>query len=70
MEKHLVLCNMCANCDLSFPACKALASYFTVVCGVITCVSTLSHKQQNLGVEVGENTEHKMCVLIFSATFV
>jgi len=68
MGNHKVLSNMCVISDLSFPACKAHVSYFLVVCAALPCFSTLPHRWYDFGVE--GDTEHKMCVLIFSATFV
>jgi hypothetical protein len=40
----------------------------SVACPALPYFSALSHKRHDLG--GGGNIEHKMCVLIFSATFV
>jgi hypothetical protein len=53
-------------CSLSYPACKAYASYYIGICGGYLAVryfSSLSHKQHDFRKNV---TEHKMCLLFFS----
>jgi hypothetical protein len=52
-------------CTLSYPACKGHEPYYIVISGLY--FPTLPHKQHNFQKNV---TEHKMCVLIFSTTFV
>ena len=56
-------------CKLAYPAFNAYASYCDVICGLWLhqIFSTLSHKRYDFRKNV---TEHEMCVLIFSATFV
>jgi hypothetical protein len=55
-------------CSLSYPACKAPAPYYIVICGLsVSNFSKLSHKLHQFEEKV---TEHKMCVLICSTTFV
>jgi len=54
--------------SLSYPACKAhVPNYSHMAYLDLPCFPTLSHKQLNFHKIV---TEHKMCVSIFSITFV
>ena len=57
-------------CSLTYPACKAHAPYFIVICGLSGCAmfSTLSYKRYDF--QKKRVTEQKECVLIFSTTFV
>jgi len=52
-------------CNLIYPARKANAPYYIVICGLSGCTifSTLSHKWHDFREKV---TERKMCALIFS----
>jgi hypothetical protein len=54
---------------LSYPACKAYVPYYIVTYGLSesTIFFHIAHKQHDLQKKF---TEHKMCVLIFSITFV
>jgi len=54
--EHLLLC----VCSISYPAFKAHALCCIVICG-LSGSTTFSR---------GNNTEHKMCVLIFSTAIV
>ena len=55
-------------CSLSYPACNAHGSYCNLwLASKYKIFSTLSHKRHDFRKNV---TEHKMCVLIFSTTFV
>ena len=56
-------------CSLSYPACNAHAPYYIAICGLsgTTIFSTLSRKRHNFREKC---IEHKMCVLVFSTTFV
>ena len=60
---------MCA-CSLKNLVCKAHAPFYVVVCGLsgstMLC-ATLSRKRHYF---MGKVIEYKMCVLIFSITFV
>jgi hypothetical protein len=60
---------MCA-CSLNYTALNEHAPCYTVICGLSgsTNISTLSYKRQNFRKK--KLTEYKMCVLIFSTTFV
>jgi hypothetical protein len=61
---------ICPYSCLSYPACKAHAPYCVDICGLSGCTiffPTLSHKRYDFWEKV---IEHKMCVLIFSTTFV
>ena len=51
--------------SLSYPACKARALYY-IVCGLFGPI-VLSHKRHDF--QGKKDTGHKMCVLIFSRTF-
>jgi len=48
-------------------ACNANTPQFSVICPALQYFSILSHKRQGFRENV---TEHKMCVLSFSTTFV
>jgi len=60
----------CVTACVSYPACNAHVPYYIVICGlsgsiillhIISYTARFSRKNVN---------EHKMCVLIFSTTFV
>jgi len=53
--------------SLKCPACNAQAPYNHVSCPALQYFSTFSHKRHDFRKKV---TEHKMCVLSFSTTFV
>jgi hypothetical protein len=53
------------HCECVCPACNAHATYLRP--DPLFCSSALSHKRHDFWNEV---TEHKMCVLFFSTTFV
>ena len=55
-------------CRLSYPACKAHAPYYIVNCGLSGCTTFFSNYVID-GKIFGKITEHKKCVLIFSANF-
>ena len=57
--------------SLSYPARKAHAPYYIVICGQSgsTIFSTLCHKRHDFQ-KKKKIIEHKMCVLIFTTTFV
>ena len=57
---------VCA-CGLSYPACNAYAPFVTVTCPALQYFSALSHKQNDFREK--KVTVHKMCVLVFSTTF-
>jgi cytochrome c oxidase assembly protein Cox11 len=64
------VCVCVCVCSLSYPAYKANVPYYIVICdlsGSYHIFPTLSHKRRDLRKKV---TEHKMCVLTFSTTFV
>ena len=72
VEKQWVLHNLSVCiCSLRYPACNAHAPY----CHLCPAVKyfffcfTFSHKRYDF-LQKKKVTEHKMCVLIFSATFV
>ena len=69
MEKQQVYHILCVClCSLRCPACNTHMPYYLVWSTSISNIFfTLSHKRQNFRKKV---TEHKMCVLIFSTTFV
>ena len=56
-------------CSLIYPAYKAHTPYCIVICCLSGFIifSTLSHKRHDFREKV---TEHKICVLIFSTTFI
>ena len=57
-------------CSLSYPTCNALASHRhlrSAICSALQYFSTLSHKRCDFRIK---GTENKICVLIFSTTFV
>ena len=55
-------------CRLSHLTCKAYAPYCHLACPVLPYFSTLSHKRRDFRKK--KVIEHKMCVFIFSTTFV
>ena len=64
------VCMRLRTCSLVYPACNAYAPYCEVICVAPLAppyFSTLSHKRRDFREIV---TEHKMCVLFLSTTFV
>jgi hypothetical protein len=55
-------------CSLAYPACNAYAPYCDVFCGPSGYTTFFEVIKDTIFENKG--TEHKMCVLIFSATFV
>jgi len=60
---------MCV-CTLSYPKCKAHALYYTVTCGVFDSTTVLHMISQTALFSGKRFIEHKMCVSVFSTTFV
>jgi hypothetical protein len=56
-------------CSVRYPACSADAPCCHVYCSAVQCFSTLSHK--GMIFRTKKNViQHKVCILIFSITFV
>ena len=61
---------VCLHSCLSHPICKAHQSYYTVIYELSGCTKFSQSQKRHDFLGVGEVIEHKMCVLIFSTTFV
>ena len=57
--------------NLNYPACNALALYYIIIRGLLHSTISFPHYLINGTIfERKKNSEHKMCVLIFSTNFV
>ena len=68
VEKQSVRYSVCV-CNVSYPACKAHAPYYVVICG-LSGSTIFSHIINDTIFEGGKRKviEHEVCVLIFSTT--
>jgi hypothetical protein len=67
----LFLLSWTCVCSVTYPACNAHAAYCHVAFPTVQYFSTLSHKRQDFQKKKKKEViEHKMCILIFSTSFI
>ena len=67
LEKQLRITYSECVCSLRYPACKAHAPHYIVICSLSG--STVFFHIISQTVRLKKIIEHKMCVLVFSTTF-